>query len=93
MRMICCDCSGYCTWASVSCRAEARRNRSDPTMYCCRANSFSSRDSCSMVKLVRILFDFPPLVLNEWMSALTLDNEAVRKEKTTRLFTGPVVGV
>lgn len=72
----------FLTWASVSCRAEARRNLSDPTMYCCRANSFSSRESCSLVKLVRIRFDFPPLVLNECSPALTLDIEAAKKEMT-----------
>lgn len=66
----------------MSCRAEARRNLSEPTMYCCRANSFSSRESCSLVKLVRIRFDFPPLDLYGCSPALTLDTEAAKKEVT-----------
>lgn len=66
----------------MSCRAEARRNLSEPTMYCCRANSFSSRESCSLVKLVRIRFDFPPFDLYGCSPALTLDTEAAEKEMT-----------
>lgn len=34
-----------------------------PTMYCCRANSFSSRASWSLVKMVRTRLALPALVL------------------------------
>lgn len=53
-------------------------------MYCCRANSFSSRDSCSLVKLVRIRFDFPPLLLKECAAVLTLDMDAAKTQ--SRVF-------
>ena len=43
------------TWPSVNRNAWARYKRSGPTMYCCRANSRSSRSSCSAVKIVLTL--------------------------------------
>lgn len=67
------------TWASVSCRADASRNLSEPTMYCCRANSCSSLESCSLLKLVRRRLDFPALVLKEWKPVFTLDREAAEQ--------------
>lgn len=50
-------------------------------MYCCRANSFSNRDSCSLVKLVRMRLDFPPFVLKQCNPELTLDIGAVGEKK------------
>lgn len=51
------------TCSSVRCREEASRHLSVPTMYCCRANSFSSRASWSLVKMVRTRLALPVLAL------------------------------
>lgn len=48
------------TCASVNLNAWAKYSLSGPTIYCWRANSPSSRSSCSAVKIVLTLFDFPP---------------------------------
>jgi hypothetical protein len=47
------------TWASDKLRADAKYNLSGPTIYCCLSNSISSFSSCSGVKMVLTLFDFP----------------------------------
>lgn len=46
------------TWASESCRSEARSDLSAPTMYCCSSKTLSSRCSCLLVNIVRTLLDF-----------------------------------
>ena len=51
------------TCSSVRRREEASRHLSVPTMYCCRANSFSSRASWSLVKMVRTRLALPFLAL------------------------------
>lgn len=57
------------TCASVSWSACARYNLSGPTMYCWRSNSASSLSSCSGVKIVLTLFDFPTFLLPLTQSA------------------------
>lgn len=48
----------------MRCREEASRQRSCPTRYCCRANSCSSRASCSLLKMVRTRLALPGLPLS-----------------------------
>lgn len=65
----------------MRCREEASRQRSCPTRYCCRANSCSSRASCSLLKMVRTRLALPGLALNRGKQHLEIRKPGGNRER------------